>query len=225
MAGCGLEELWELGSVVHMMCGHSYSRALCAHFTTQAALTQILLQSPNCLNGIDTDQLKALYEALLVQKLYPDDVVEKQCVKQVAETIGHLCEQATGKDRTARLWTNYLKQVSIIRLFIRTERTGDRWFHLYSVKQMLPYFHAAGHLAYAKSDHLYVQQMMELHNIIPENEYDQFTEQCYFTIRRSDKFWDGVFSDQTIEQFQMRLLKTSGGMTRGRGITDSTLTR
>ena len=89
---------------------------------------------------------------------------------------------------------------------------------------MLPYFHVAGHLAYAKLDHLYVQQMMELHNIMPEKEYDQFTDQGYFTIRRSDKFWDGVFSDQTIEQFLMRLLKTSDGMTRGRGITDSTLT-
>ena len=112
-----------------------------------------------------------------------------------------------------------------MQLFIRAERTDDWWLHLYSVKQMLPHFHAAGHLAYEKSDHLYVQQIMELHNIMPENEYDQFTEQGYFTIRRSDKFWDGVFSDQTIEQFLMRLLKTSGGITRCRGITDSTLTR
>ena len=67
--------------------------------------------------------------------------------------------------------------------------------------------------------------MMEIHNIMPEKEYDQFTEQGCFTIRRSDKFWDGVFSDQTIDQFLMRLLKTSGGMAGGRGITDSTLTR
>ena len=76
--------------MVHMMSGHAYSRALRAHVTTQAALTQILLQSPNCLDGIDTDQLKALYEGLLVQKVDPDDVVDKQCVKQVAETIGHI---------------------------------------------------------------------------------------------------------------------------------------
>ena len=67
--------------------------------------------------------------------------------------------------------------------------------------------------------------MIELHNIMPEMEYDQFTEQGYFAIRRSDKVWGGVFSDQTIEQFLMRLLKTSCGMTWGRGITDGTLTR
>ena len=119
------EKVYAKGSVVHMMSGHAYSRALRAHFTTQAALTQILLQSPNCLDGIDTDQLKALYEALLVQKVDPDDVVDKQCVKQVAETIGHLCDQAAGKARTARLWINYLKQVSNMRLFFRAERTSD----------------------------------------------------------------------------------------------------
>ena len=62
-------------------------------YGTQAALTQILLQSPNGLDGIDSDQLKALYEALLVQKVDPADVVDKQCVKQAAETIGHLCDQ------------------------------------------------------------------------------------------------------------------------------------
>ena len=61
--------------------------------------------------------------------------------------------------------------------------------------------------------------------MMPEKEYKQFTEDGYFTIRRSHRFWSGIFSDQTIEQFLMRLLKTSGGMTRGRGITDSTLAR
>ena len=56
-------------------------------------------------------------------------------VKQVAETIGDLCDQAAGKGRTARLWINYLKQVSIMRLIIRSERTGDWWLH--SVKMKL----------------------------------------------------------------------------------------
>ena len=155
----------------------------------------------------------------------PDDVVDKQCVKHVVETIGHVCDQAAGKGRTVRLWINYLKQLYIMRLFNRAERTGDWWLHIYSLKQLLLYFHASGHCSYAKSAQLYVQQMMELYNIMPEKEYDQFKVQWYFTIRRSAKFWDGLFSDQTIEQFLMRLLKTSGGMTRSSGITDSTLMR
>ena len=229
MAGSGLEELWESvyakGSVVHMMSGHAYSRALRAHFLTQAALGEVLFKTANCLEGTDADELKTLYEDLIVRNKDPDEVVQDDCVKKVTAVIEHLCDQAAGQGRTARLWINYFMQVSIIRLFIRAERTGNWWLHVHSVKQMLPYFHAAGHLAYAKSAHLYIQQMMELHNVMPEKEYKQFTEDGYFTIRRSNRFWSGIFSDQTIEQFLMRLLKTSGGVTRGRGITDSTLAR
>src|SRR6218665_3367687 len=57
------------------------------------------------------------------------------------------------------------------------------------------------------------------------NEYSQFTDKGYFTVRRTDRFWSGNVTDQTIEQDLMRLFKSSGGMTRGQGITDSTLTK
>ena len=58
-----------------------------------------------------------------------------------------------------------------MRLFVRSERTGDWLLHLYAVKQMLPYLHVTGHLHYAKFAHLYVQQMEEL----PELALDIFT--------------------------------------------------
>ena len=91
-------------------------------------------------------------------------------------TIDNLEDDIATKSRTAKIWMNYVKCVSVIRLFMRAERTGDWNLHLY-----------------------------------------------YFTIRRTERFWGGNFSDQTIEQGLMRLLKTSGGMTHGRGITDSSL--
>ena len=55
------------------------------------------------------------------------------------------------------------------------------------------------------------------------DQYCDFTEQGYFSIQRTDKFVSGNFSDQTIEQELIWLLKTFGGMAHGRGITDSTL--
>ncbi|GBM44484.1 hypothetical protein AVEN_15010-1 [Araneus ventricosus] len=42
---------------------------------------------------------------------------------------------------------------------------------------------------------------------------------------RTDKFWSGIWSDQTIEQTLMKTMKTSGGFTPDRGITESVLTR
>ena len=119
----------------------------------------------------------------------------------------------------------YIRQVALLQRFIRAERTGDWKLHLSCVREMIPHFHAAGHLPYAKSARLYLQQMEALEHTMPGNEYAIFTEKGYFTIRRSDSFWGGNFSDQTIEQFLMRQLKTSGGLTHGRGITDSTLAK
>ena len=39
-------------------------------------------------------------------------------------------------------------------------------------------------------------------------------------VRRSDRLWPGLSTDLVIEQVLMRSLKTSGGLTRGRGFTE-----
>lgn len=40
-------------------------------------------------------------------------------------------------------------------------------------------------------------------------------------IRRSHRFWSGIFTDQTNEQVLMRNLKAPGGLAHGRGVTES----
>lgn len=67
--------------------------------------------------------------------------------------------------------------------------------------------------------------MEALRQSIPAEDYTLFTDKGYFTIRHLDDFWGGNSSDQNIEQFLMRMLKLSGGMTHARGITESTLTK
>ena len=39
-------------------------------------------------------------------------------------------------------------------------------------------------------------------------------------IRRSERYWAGLSTDLVIEQVLMRSMKTSGGLTRGRGMTE-----
>ena len=41
-----------------------------------------------------------------------------------------------------------------------------------------------------------------------------------FVVRRSDREWGGISTDQIIEQCLMRNLKTSGGLTRGSGMSE-----
>ena len=116
---------------------------------------------------------------------------------------------------TAKLWLQYIEYVETLKLFIRAERTGDWNLHLIAVTQMLNLFAATGHINYAKSARLYLQLMLEL----PTNHpwlYNCFAEQGFHTVRRSNRFWAGIWTDLTIEQVMMTSLKSRGGLTRGR---------
>lgn len=90
---------------------------------------------------------------------------------------------------------------------------------------MIPFLHAGGHLHYAKFAHIYLQQMLKLEEVMTPSEYKDFVTQGYFTVRRSKKFWSGVWTDMTIEQVLMRTMKTAGGLTHGRVITESVVSR
>jgi hypothetical protein len=59
---------------------------------------------------------------------------------------------------------------------------------------MLLCFHSVGHYFFTKSAHLYLQDMMALEQRMDPTEFKIFIEQN-FTIRRSDKFWPGLWSD------------------------------
>ena len=42
----------------------------------------------------------------------------------------------------------------------------------------------------------------------------------FHVIRRSDRYWAGLSSDLVIEQVLIRSLKTTGGLTHGRGMSE-----
>ena len=44
---------------------------------------------------------------------------------------------------------------------------------------------------------------------------------CFHAVRRTNRHWSGLWSDLVIEQTLMRSIKTRGGLTRGRGMTNS----
>ena len=227
MAGSGLESMWETvyapNSIPHMQTGHAYARALRAHILSAAVITSLLLENPGCLTGVNIQNLGATKAALFDGELASNCLHNQESVPQVMQVIDDLMLSNYAGSRTGKLWVNYLIQVYYLKLFLFAERTGDCELHLYCICKMIPMFHNAGHFAYAKAARLYLQQMKSLQNIMTLPAYEKFAETGYFAIRRSNNFWSDNFSDQTIEQELMRLLKSSGGMTHGRGITDSSL--
>ena len=95
---------------------------------------------------------------------------------------------------------------------------GNWSLHLQSVYDMLPYFAAAGHRLYAKSAYIYLQMMNELQNTHP-NIYKNFQNGLHCA-RRRDRFWAGFSTDLMIEQVLTRSVKTSGGLSRGKGLSE-----
>ena len=123
------------------------------------------------------------------------------------------------------LWKTYFHMAKGICFFIFSKRSGDWELQRHCFKLMIPIFHAARHLAHAKCTRLMLNQMNGLKDRIPGQKYKQFTEKGYFTIRRENVYFNGNFSDQTIEQDLMRPLKAQGGFSHGRGISDSTISQ
>ena len=112
-----------------------------------------------------------------------------------------------------------MSMIDILRKFIRAERTGNWELHLQSIQAKLPYMAASGHNSYTKSGMLYLQQMSNIPTQHPDVQ-QHFSEGLH-VIRRSNRLWAGLSSDLVIEQVLMRSLKTSGGLTRGRGMTEN----
>ncbi len=75
----------------------------------------------------------------------------------------------------------------------------------------------------AKSGHLYLRATEDMSNTIPEEDLKLFKDNGHFTIRRTHKVLSGVWTDMTIEQVLMCSMKTTGGLTCGLGMTNSTI--
>jgi hypothetical protein len=175
MGGSGLEVLWESvyapASVVHMMTGHAYAHALRAHLLTSVALFTFMMTE---MEDKTKESPSALHKAIIGQK--PVDLVDEKVMQTLIEKNQQWIKTEKERSRTGRLWLNYMEQVSLIKQFIYAERTGDWALHLNSIRQMIPYFHAAGHLAYAKSARIYLQQMQALQSTMNETEFGKFTK-------------------------------------------------
>ena len=248
MKGSGLEdaleELYGKSTVPHLICGKAVSRALRGHFLVESALVwQLMAPLISMENDLEEDDMEnetsdnttpgttvVRIDDLLIEIENMTDAIKENKVVEMHEDSSLLKLRISLEEykkllgdssRTAKLWLEYLYYIDIVRLFIRAERFGDWDLYLISVKKMINLFAATGHINYAKCARLHLQNMLDLKNTHP-CVYERFRGGGLHTIRRSDKYWAGIWADLTIEQVMMRAIKTNGGLTRGRGISETT---
>lgn len=148
MAGSGLEEVLSLiyaeNSIQHILSGHAFARAIRAHLLVSSALQKILVQKIHPINKEQKYELSCLSEKLVCDSIFEVNL-NGTVVEEVYEKISNLVNQLNS-NRTSKLWFQYLRQVDLIKMFIRAERLGIWSLHLETTKNMLKYFHAAGHI-------------------------------------------------------------------------------
>ena len=71
---------------------------------------------------------------------------------------------------------------------------------------MINPFTATGHVHYAKTARLYLQDMCELPEKFPQV-YEQFSKKGLYSVHRSDRYWAGLSSYLLIEQVPMGSIK------------------
>ena len=116
----------------------------------------ILLDDVN-MNDEECSVILEIFHSFLTHEVDVEDVLNNEILIDINTKLTNIINQKEDLSRTARLWLQYLEQVSLIKLFLRAERTGQWDLHLYCVRDILPYFHAAGHLHYAKAAQIYLQ--------------------------------------------------------------------
>ena len=178
MAGSGIKELFEMiyapKAVERIMSGKAILRAVRAHVLLNAVLNGLLLSKSMkpCAAGVEQNDagssdktpctnsdLKAaesLYDELMAMTKDAEEVANDEAIAVIqANRDGHV--ETLGKDPTASLWIQYLDMIRILRKFIRAERLGNWYLHLFeAVSEMLRYLAASGHSLYAKSTTIYI---------------------------------------------------------------------
>jgi len=227
MDGSGISSLFETiygpNSVKHILTGHAIARANRAHMLVESALIiqlqEMAMSSASENDQVDKQELENLYDNV-TSKNVPHDAIDNPSLSRLKQSTEAMHRSLCEESRTARLWVQYVDYVSTARMFIRAARTGDWNLYLISINNILNLFAATGHIHYAKSARLHLQQMLKLETTSPWL-YEKFAVEGLFVVRRSDRFWAGLWSDLTIEQVMMRSIKSRGGLTRGKGFTGS----
>ena len=102
MNGSGLadlrERLYAKGSVVHMLTGHAFSRAVNAHILTLPALSHVLLEYADWESNIDKDRMTSLYQDTVKQDQHPD-TVDNEILQRFEQLLVHLLVKAVTGSR------------------------------------------------------------------------------------------------------------------------------
>lgn len=172
MAGSGLKEIlgviYAPNSVDKILNGHAYSRAVRGHILLYLALSTIVAEYTQIDDSTDEYLRDYINQIIKQNSSYEDVEGYSSILEPYIEQFNATLKNIQTRGPTAKLWVQYFQMESIIKDLIRSERLGN-W---------------QGHYLYAKSAHLYLQDMLKLQKNMDQQAFKKFTD-GYFTIRRN----------------------------------------
>ena len=119
MNGSGLEVLWGQvyagNTVVHMMAGHAYSRALRAHFLTSPALVSFFTSNGEF--DIDLDFVEKIHKELLKNEAHFIELDKNLQLQDVVKNVDEIMSRNEDNFRTIKLWKTYFKMAKVLLSF------------------------------------------------------------------------------------------------------------
>ncbi|KAG5879205.1 hypothetical protein JTB14_030164 [Gonioctena quinquepunctata] len=132
MVGSGLKELFSLIyasiSVEKMLLGHAYARAIRGHTLVNLALSHIILPT------IDFSEDEEL-EMEEVVTSFGDLKIENDVLKGALERFSEKLEEMEKHGPTAQLWIQYFRMITLVKQFIKAERSGNWELHLSCIEK------------------------------------------------------------------------------------------
>lgn len=233
MNGSGIKSILSLiyapNSTDNILDGHFYNRAIRAYILLNTALANHLLKNMLACSLINQADVE-----FMVNILNNDTNISLEKIKEITSdyrfikvhnAFNAFLDQVEKRGPTAKLWIQFFRMTTLLKDFEQADKSGNWALHIRTIQKMIPFFHASGHNNYAESAHLYLQDLFQLTSELDEQEFASFITNGYFTIRRSDPPCCGLYTDQTIEQFLMKSLKSRKGGIIPRGLFQSVISK
>lgn len=226
MSGSGLStilsKIYAKKTVEKILEGHMYNRSVRAFTLINTALANHLLKDMEKSSfRLSTQEFDFITTSL---PLHDDALKERVFDDKFSSIHGKFCsfvDEVEKRGPTAKLWVQLFKMTTLIKQLLESEKSANWKLQIDTIQKMIPFFHVSGHLHYAESAHLYLQDMLNIERDLGPIEFEKFSKNC--SLRKSNAFWSGIPIDQTMEH-HIRDLKSKTGII-ARGITNSVISK
>lgn len=92
----------------------------------------------------------------------------KNKISEVIQTLRHFHSFQKERSQTFKHWASFLEAADLLLRLIRADKEADFNLYLQTVMEMVPFFHMAGRVNYARHTPVYVSAMRQLETKQPE---------------------------------------------------------